>query len=68
MSNKTYDLLKNIALYLPLFITFILAIFKIWNIPMATEVGLTLTAINTLVSGIVQASNKKYKNNKKKGK
>lgn len=68
MSNKTYDLLKNIALYLPLFITFILAIFKIWDIPMATEVGLTLTAINTLVSGIVQASNKKYKNNKKKGK
>lgn len=61
MSNKTYDLLKNIALYLPVFIAFILAIFKIWNIPMATEVGLTLTSINTLVSGIVQVSNKKYK-------
>lgn len=64
MSNKTYDTLKNIALLLPLFSTFIMAIFKIWNIPYATEVGLTLTAINTLVAGIVQVANKIYKNKK----
>lgn len=62
MSNKTYDFLKNVALYFPVFITFIMAIYKIWNIPYATEIGLTLAAINTLIAGIVQIANKNYKN------
>ena len=62
MSNKTYDFLKNLALFLPIIITFIMAIFKIWNIPYATEVGLTLSAFNTLIAGIVQVANKIYKN------
>lgn len=61
MSNKTYDILKKIALYLPLVITFVMAIMKIWNIPYAVEIGLTLTAINTLVAGIVEVSNTMYK-------
>ena len=65
MSNKTYDILKNVALYFPFFTTLVTAIFKIWGIPYAVEVGLTLTAINSFFAGIVQVSNKKYK---KKGK
>lgn len=66
MSNKTYDFLKNLALVLPIIITFVMAIFKIWNIPYATEVGLTFSAFNTLIAGIVQVANKIYKNKLKK--
>ena len=66
MSNKTYDLLKDIALILPFVITFIVAILKIWNIPYATQIELSLLALNTLVASIVKIANKIYKN--KKGK
>lgn len=66
MTNKCYDILKFIALILPLINTFIVAIMKIWNIPYAVEVGLTLSALNTLVAGIVQIENKIYLKNKNK--
>lgn len=64
MSNKTYDLLKDIALILPFVITFIVAILKIWNIPYATQIELSLLALNTLVASIVKIANKIYKNKK----
>lgn len=60
MSNKTYDILKKIALTLPLVITFIAAIMKIWNVPYAAEVGLSLSALNTLIAEIVKLANKNY--------
>lgn len=66
MSNKTYDILKKIALYLPIFITFVITIMKIWNIPYIVEVSGTLTAINALVAGIVEVSNAMYKKSIKK--
>lgn len=66
MSNKAYDRLKFIALTIPFVSAFIISIMKIWNIPYATEVALTLAAINTLVAEIVKILNKKYK--AKKGK
>lgn len=61
MSNKRYDILKKIALYLPIFITFVMTIMKIWNIPYIVEVSGTLTAINALIAGIVDVSNSIYK-------
>ena len=64
MSNKTYDILKCIALTMPIITTFIIAVMKIWNIPYATEIALTLAALNTLVAEIVKITNKNY--NKKK--
>lgn len=64
MSNKTYDILKCIALTMPIITTFIIAVMKIWNIPYATEIALTLAALNTLVAEIVKIANKSY--NKKK--
>lgn len=60
MSNKLYDILKAIALTLPLVITFITAIMKIWNIPYAVEIGLTLNALNALIAGIVKIANNMY--------
>lgn len=60
MSNKVYDILKAIALTLPLVITFITAVMKIWNIPYAVEIGLTLNALNALIAGIVKIANDNY--------
>lgn len=60
MSNKVYDILKAIALTLPLVITFITAIMKIWKIPYAVEIGLTLNALNALIAGIVKIANDIY--------
>lgn len=68
LQDKTYDLLKNIALILPVIITFIVAIMKIWNIPYQTQVELTLLAFEALIAGIVKVANKLYLKNKKKGK
>lgn len=65
MSNKMYDSLKFIALTLPFISAFVMAIMKIWNIPYAVEIGLTLTAINTLIAEIVKVSNSNYKKKKK---
>lgn len=61
MSNKTYDILKAIALTLPIISTFIIAVMKIWGIPYSTEIALTLTALNTLFAEIVKLANKNYK-------
>lgn len=60
MSNKLYDTLKRIALTLPLVITFITAIMKIWNIPYAVEIGLSLNALNALIAGIVKIANDNF--------
>lgn len=64
MSNKTYDILKAIALTLPIISTFIIAVMKIWGIPYTTEIALTLTAINTLFAELVKLANKNYKRNR----
>lgn len=61
MSNKAYDILKDIALILPLVITLVGAIMEIWNIPYTEQVVLTLTAINAFVGGLVKIANAKYK-------
>lgn len=60
MSNKTYDILKAVALTLPIITTFVIAIMKIWNIPYATEVALTLAALNTLIAELVKALSSAY--------
>ncbi len=66
MNNKTYDILKAIALFLPLVNTFVAAIIKIWNIPYGVEICGSLTAFNTLFAGIVAVASKNYKKKVKK--
>lgn len=68
MSNKAYDILKDIALILPLVITLVGAIMKIWHIPYTVEVCATLTAINAFIGGLVAIANKLYILKKKKEK
>lgn len=63
MSNKTYDILKAIALIFPLITTLVITIMKIWNIPYGVEIGLTLSAINAFIAGLVKVANDMYKKN-----
>jgi hypothetical protein len=68
MSNKSYDILKDIALILPLVITLVGAVMEIWGIPYADKVVYTLTAINAFIAGLVKIANKLYILKNKKGK
>lgn len=67
MSNKTYDALKKVALYvLPAVATLVITVFKIWNIPYGEEIGATITAIDTALGvmlGISSANYSKKENN-----
>jgi hypothetical protein len=61
MSNKTYDILKNIALYvLPALATLILTLGNIWGIPYAEAIAATITAIDTFLGTILKISTNKY--------
>jgi len=61
MSNKTYDILKFIALkVLPALATLILALGAIWNIPYSEAIAATITAIDTFLGAILGISSKEY--------
>lgn len=67
MSNKTYDTLKKIAMYvLPAIATFVITVFKIWNIPYGEEIGATITAIDTALGVILGISSANYSKKEKK--
>ncbi|MBR2160170.1 MAG: hypothetical protein IJ938_02520 [Clostridia bacterium] len=60
-NNKTYDLLKDIALYvLPALATLILALGNIWGIPYAEAIAATITAIDTFLGAILKISSNEY--------
>lgn len=59
-NSRTYDLLKNIALIMPLFIVLYETVGKIWSIPYTEQITLTLTAINAFVGGLVKISSTKF--------
>ncbi len=65
MRNKTYDILKKIALViLPAIATLIITIFEIWGIPYGEKIGATITAIDTALGIILGVSSYKYYRNK----
>lgn len=60
-NNKTYDILKDIALYvLPALATLILALGNIWGIPYAEAIAATITAIDTFLGAILKISSNEY--------
>ena len=62
MSNKTYDILKTIALIiLPALATLVIAIFEIWGLPYGAQIGATITAVATFLGAILSVSSAKYK-------
>ena len=62
MKNKTYDILKEIALtVLPAIATFMVTLGNIWGIPFAIEISATIMAIDALMGAILHISNTNYK-------
>ena len=62
MSNKIYDLLKWVAMYLlPALGTLYFALAGIWGFPYGEEVVGTITAIDTFLGVILGISNAQYK-------
>lgn len=61
MSNKTYDILKDISLYvLPAILVLFIALADIWGIPYATQIQLTIAAIDTFIGAMVKWLNVKW--------
>jgi hypothetical protein len=61
MSNKVYDVLKWIAMYLlPALGTLYFAISGIWGLPYGEEVVGTLTAIDTFLGVVLGISTANY--------
>lgn len=62
MSNKTYDILKWIAMYfLPALGTLYFALAGIWGLPFGEEIVGTITALDTFLGVIIGISNARYK-------
>jgi hypothetical protein len=62
MSNKTYDALKWIAMYLlPALATFYFALSGIWKLPFGEEVLGTISALDTFLGVLLGISSARYK-------
>lgn len=62
MTNKTYDILKWIALILlPALATFYAAIAAVWGLPFTEQVVGTITAVDTLLGTLLKISSDNYK-------
>lgn len=61
-SNKTYDILKWVAIIaLPALATFIKIVFAIWKLPYSNEIATTITAFATFLGALLMISNANYK-------
>lgn len=64
MSNKTYDILKWVAMcVLPAIGTLYFSIAGIWGLPYGEKIVGTITAIDTFLGVILGISNVKYNKN-----
>lgn len=62
LSNKTYDILKEIALTILPAIAFLYATLgKIWGLPYVSEIPATIMAIDTFLGACLHISNAEYK-------
>lgn len=66
MKNKTYDVLKYIAMVvLPALGTLYFALASIWGLPYGEQIVGTITAIDTFLGAILMISTSKYNNSTK---
>lgn len=64
-SNKTYDILKWIAMYLlPALGTLYFALAGIWGLPYGEEIVGTITAVDTFLGVLLGISTATYNKNK----
>ena len=63
MSNKTYDIIKDIALlWLPLVGTVYFGLAGLWGLPYADQIAGTVTVLDTALGAVVKYFAEKYKN------
>lgn len=61
ISNKTYDILKWVALVaIPAIEAFWLAVGKVWGFPYLTEIGTTIAAVGLLIAALIGVSSNNY--------
>ena len=61
LNNKTYDILKEIALtVLPAVATLYAVLGEIWGLPFTTEIPATIMAVDTAIGAILHISTKNY--------
>lgn len=60
MSNKTYDVIKMIALIAAPVLVFLSALIDIWDVPYAQQITLTLSALDTLIGTLTVILKKNY--------
>lgn len=61
MTNKTYDILKQIALWAVPLSVFVASMGKVWGLPYAEQISATLAAIDVLIGAVVSVSARAYK-------
>lgn len=64
MNDKTYDIIKAVALIATPILTFATALVSIWNIPFSAELTATFSAIDILCGAIVVVAKKIYDDKK----
>ena len=65
MSNKTYDILKWVALcLLPAFCALYATVGEIWELPCVTQVVGTMAAVDTFLGAVLGLSSAKYNETK----
>lgn len=63
MSNKVYDILKDVALiWLPALATLYAVLAGIWGLPYGEQIPATIMAIDTFLGAILKISTVKYNN------
>lgn len=61
MNDKTYDILKRVALIVvPALATFVNAVGIVWGIPYTNEVTVTITAFGVFLGAAIGVSSKNY--------
>lgn len=60
LENRTYDILKRVALMIAPLITFLAALGDIWGLPYMVEITATLAALDTLLGAFLNQSSKDY--------
>ena len=62
MTNKTYDVLKYVALIaMPALATFVLTVGRIWGVADVEMYGATITATGVFLGALLQISSANYK-------
>ena len=63
VNNKTYDVIKLIALVAAPVLVFLSALVDIWDVPYAQQITLTLAALDTLIGTLTVILKKNYDKN-----